>query len=133
MTDDGDIQRVIIVHPSGYAEATLDQLKKDHAVRLGRWATLYGVWQAKGQPVANARIYLQWRPSAALRPTLDEGAYRSLTDAQGHFVFPQVPDGSFQLLAELTNSPGSGLQRIGEVEVLPGEVKQVLIQDPPTE
>ena len=129
----GDIQRVVIVHPSGYAEATLDQLKKDRAVRLGRWATLEGIWQAKGQPVTNAEISLQWTRRATVGPILDSEAFRTVTDAQGHFEFPQVPQGSFQLLTRFANNPGSALQKVAEVELLPGEAKQVAIQEPRTE
>jgi hypothetical protein len=133
VTDDGEFQRVVIVHPSGYAEATLDQLKKDHAVRLGRWATLDGVWQTNGQSVANAEITLQLSRRAGTGPRLDSGAFHTLTDAHGHFAFPKVPHGSLQVFAQLPDSPGSGLQKLAEVEVLPGEAKQVVIQDPVAE
>jgi len=128
----GNIQQAVIAHPSGYAEATLDQLKKDRAVRLGRWATLEGVWQVKGQPVTNAEISLHWAQRATVRPTLDREAFRTVTDAQGHFAFPQVPQGSFQLLTRFANNPGSALQKVAEVELLPGEAKQVAIQEPLT-
>jgi hypothetical protein len=128
-----DKQRVIIADASGYTETTVQELRKNRTVRLGRWATLEGVWQTNGQPIVAAELSLQWFHRAPIGFLLDRAGFRAVTDAQGQFAFPKVPAGSLQVLAYSADHRGPvfPFPKIAEVELLPGDTQRLLITNPP--
>jgi RNA polymerase sigma factor (sigma-70 family) len=113
------IQTVVLAAPSGYAETTVDELRKIGAVRLRPWARVEGRFQSEGAPDANARLTLQRRADRFLMAEPD--AFETMTGADGRFVFAQVPPGSFDVVA--------GDRKVGTAEARAGETSEVTLAD----
>lgn len=124
--DDEAIERVIVVTPGGYAEATLDQLRKVRAVRLGSWCAISGTLACKGQPVAGAEVRLLWKVSPMILSFQTEPVP---TDSAGRFTFRQVPPGSFEVSATPGAADGDCPTLTASIELDPGETKQFVLSD----
>ncbi len=126
--EDWSVGSVAVAHPDGYAQVTLEGLRKTRAIRLERWGGIEGVWRQAGQPVANGELSVHWRTQRTNAPDLEDQAFRTRADANGHFSFAKVPPGPFELLARQLE-PGSGLSAPSQMriklEVRAGETNQV--------
>jgi hypothetical protein len=86
------IERVVVAAPGGYAEISVEELRKAGAVRLGPWARVEGKLEDHGQPVAKARLELGLVAQDQRAPLrLAPQAFETTTGEDGHFVFPRVP------------------------------------------
>ena len=100
---DDTVTRVIAASPEGYAESTPAALAAEPRMRLQPWGRLEGTLLSGGKPAAGRVLTLG----------LLDRFFDVETDADGHFVFPKVPPGQFNLLERHT------LRRIrGRVSVL---------------
>ena len=130
---DEAVEAVVLAHEEGYAESTLDGLRKARAIRLQPWARIEGSWQASGQPVVNGELSLQLQSASKRNFVLNASSFKTTTDAAGRFVFPQVPPGLLNLFSwqPTANQPAPGAQitRVGRVaarvETRAGETCQV--------
>lgn len=77
------------------------------------------VRDSKGQPVANATVFLQLATSA---PTPAVAAASTRTDSDGAYRFAALPAGAYTLRAELT---GYGAVRISRVPLARKEMKKI--------
>jgi hypothetical protein len=130
---DEAVEVVVLAHEEGYAESTMDGLRKARAIRLQPWARIEGSWQASGQPVVNGELSLQLQSASKRHFVLNTSSFKTTTDAAGRFVFPQVPPGLLNLFswqpAANQPAPGAQITRAGRVaaraETRPGETCQV--------
>jgi len=130
--DDKSIELVVVACAAGYAEATPDALRKAGAVRLSPWARIEGVWLAGGQPVTNRVINLDGEKRPSSGSPLDLGAFGARTDADGHFVFSQVPPGPCSLWSWSTGSasePSQAPEKLASLELQAGETRQLTLGD----
>jgi hypothetical protein len=81
------IDAIVLSSPSGYAETTIEELRKAGAVQLIPWARIEGTVQSGDLPLAKARLTLLLRSPRALLP-LD---FETTSDDTGHFLFPKAP------------------------------------------
>ena len=123
----------MLAHEEGYAESTMDGLRKAQAIRLQPWARIEGSWQTSGQPVVNGELSLQLQSASKRNFVLNASSFRTTTDAAGRFVFPRVPPGLLNLFtwqpAAIQPAPGAQVSRVGSVaataETRAGEAWQV--------
>jgi RNA polymerase sigma factor (sigma-70 family) len=130
---DEAVEAVVLAHEEGYAESTMDGLRKARAIRLQPWARIEGSWQTSGQPVVNGEVRLLLQSASKRHFVLNASSFKATTDAAGRFVFPQVPPGSLNLFtwqpAANQPAPGTQVTRVGRVaarvETRAGETCQV--------
>lgn len=117
--------RLIVIHPAGFASLTVQELPPAGELRLQPWGRVEGVLQVLGKPKANEQISIRY-PLSWSTPAEFNLHYSARTDAQGRFVFTNLPPGHFVLYRQ----PRSVMGPITEshrvpVEVKAGEVKQL--------
>ena len=94
---DDTISRVIVAHPDGYAEATVGALATERTMVLKPWARLEGSYTSGGNPADGRTLQVDFQYQDYASIALDFMAFRTDTDRQGQFVFPQIPPGQFKL------------------------------------
>ncbi|HXP61015.1 MAG TPA: sigma-70 family RNA polymerase sigma factor [Dongiaceae bacterium] len=127
---DDAVQRIAIAHPEGYLECPAHDLRQSRAIRLQPWAHVEGVWLEQGQPVANREISLDFSHKVEHALVLEHSAYRTKTDDHGHFAFPQVPAGLFDVMVwgeSIGQHGGRTGWRALSVEARPGETNRVTL------
>jgi hypothetical protein len=105
---DESIARVIAASPDGYAESTRVALVSNLTMRLQPWGRIEGSFISGGKPVAGRILTIgQIRPqnSEILRFDVE-------TDQEGHFLFPEVPPGTFMLFEREAPIPPRGPRRL---------------------
>jgi thiol-disulfide isomerase/thioredoxin len=117
--------RLVVIHPKGFAALTVEELKRAPEVRLQPWGKVEGVLQVAGKPKANERVSLRY-PLSWTDVNNYNLHYSAATDAQGKFTFTNLPAGKFLLYRQ----PQMRMGPITEshqwvVDVKPGEVTQV--------
>jgi hypothetical protein len=121
---DPAISRVIAANPAGYAEATPAALAENPVLVLQPWGRLEGTYLSSGKPAANRELLLQFSDDEASKGVgFDFMSFKVATDAEGHFVFPQVPAGKLKIIY-LAHIPPNGFQHQplpdSDVEIRPG-------------
>ena len=102
---DPEVQSVAMVHPEGFLECPVTDLRRARAARLQAWGRVEGVWLKDGQPVMQRQVSLKLARQQEDRTLdLDYSLYKTLTDDEGHFVFPQVPAARLDVLTWQTTS-----------------------------
>ena len=132
-TDD-TVQRLAIAHPAGYVECDVAEMSKARSVQLKPWARVEGVWLEGGQPAGQREVSLEFNfKNRPLLLRLEYSAYRTTTDENGRFVFPQVPSGLLDVVA-WTKSTASQTRSFGAhvqtFQLEPGEIKQLTVTLP---
>ena len=127
---DEAIQRIIVAHAQGYAEATPAALRAEPTLRLQPWGCIEGACWSGGKPVAEREMFLEFMESNINQISFDLIAYRTTTDSQGQFTFDKVPPGRLRLiqLVPLSRSEiGNNwmFKPLTTVEVRPGETTKV--------
>lgn len=131
LTPDSAIAKVIVVHGSGFAEATPAQLEAEPLLRLQPWGRIEGRCWRGGEPTEGREFTLSFIGGGLPSISFDFEAYRVKSDAEGRFVFAKVPPARLQLI-ELIPSPQQPTEGASwfhkptaVVEVRPGEVTQI--------
>ncbi len=131
-----EVTKVVGASPEGYGEATPARLQADPVLQLQAWGKIEGQYLAGGEPAANREILFQGGTDSPTSALTEITSFRTITDADGGFVFPTVPPGSHKLVRlvpqPLTLADGSQTrsfmhQPLMGVEVLSGEVTWVTI------
>ena len=136
---DPAVQTVALVHPEGFVQCAVADLRQAQSARLQAWGSVEGVWLKDGQPVAQRQVSLQFSSRKDRSLQLDSATFRTLTDEEGHFAFAQVPAGQLDVLTwhppsgGQTNTAGSRGRLMGagwraaSVQVQPGQTSQVTL------
>jgi len=94
-----DARMIVAIHQEGYEERALDQLAANPSVRLRPWGRVEGVLRSAGPPLPNQRVLIAkrfwnpWIPAVLLYADV----FAVTTDANGAFVFSDVPPGDHAL------------------------------------
>ena len=67
-------------------------------MRLQPWGRLDGLFLVGGKPVADRQLTIRTKPRGLDNFALQLDAFRTESDAEGRFTFPQVPPGKFELV-----------------------------------
>ena len=124
LSGDPSVTRVVAAHSAGYAATTPAALAENPVLMLQPWGRLEGTYLSGGQPAAGRDLLLQFAQDDAASIGFDFSAFKVTTDAQGHFVFPQVPPGKLTII-HLAHEPPNSFVHLplpdGDVEVRPGQ------------
>lgn len=120
---------LVITHPGGLLETSLDELKKQPEIRLPGWSQVHGRLLVRGQPKGGVRVSLatlNWTPSRAM--TL---SYSTETDPEGRFEFQRVPAGDYKLYRQPVVRIGRTITEDHPMPltVRPGEEKTIEYQE----
>jgi hypothetical protein len=94
-------------------------------VQLQPWGRIEGTYTRSGKPAASEAIELQFAKTDYSTYALDYETFRIETDAQGHFVFPKVAPGPYELHHLVPNPKKESIPymalTIKDIEVHSGE------------
>jgi RNA polymerase sigma factor (sigma-70 family) len=131
---DDSVTGVVAAGAAGYAGATPAALADQPVMALQPWGRLEGTLLAQGRPGTNRALSFQLGTDYSGGIWTEPTAYQTKTDAEGHFVFAQVPPGKHQLMqafeAGLPNSPAVklvGNRPLTNVDIRPGEITTVTV------
>jgi hypothetical protein len=95
---DETVMQIIAVNPSGFAQATPEELASDPTLQLRAWGRVEGTVTHRGKPIAGRELRLKQYPNdlngAGARLDWD---IHIKTDATGAFLFDKAPPGQFSL------------------------------------
>jgi hypothetical protein len=136
---DPEVQSVVPVHPAGFVECSVADLRQARSATLRPWGCVEGVWLADGQPVSQRQVSLRFGSRRDRALELDLSVFMTQTDDAGHFLFPQVPATELEVFTwrplpgGRTNVPGSRAmvsgvgRRAAAIQVQPGQTNQVAL------
>ena len=87
LPQDATIQSIAGFTPDAYADMSVEELVKTHALHLAPWSRVEGNWQTNGQPVANGQIMLRRNSPKPGSPGLSARPCQIRTEAGGNFIF----------------------------------------------
>lgn len=129
LAPDEAIQRVVALNPQGFATASPSALAGEPTIQLQPFGRLEGRWLERNQPASQKKLALLYElQGTGARLFLDGKTFSAMTDDQGHFVFPQVPPGTFRLTRPVPEGNGvTTMEPVADAIVRPGETTTVAI------
>lgn len=115
--------RLAVVHPEGWANVLLAGLPGE-PVKLQAWGGIEGVVAIGGKDWSGVRVRLS---SATAEPEQFLLGFETVADAQGRFVFPQVPAGPLTAYVEIQGDRMGIFSNPVEVTVNSGQKTSVTI------
>ena len=127
---DNAIQKIVVVHSQGYAEATAAAIRSEPTLRLQSWGRLEGTYWHSGKPAAGIELLPGFMDGDQTAISFDFELCRVASDAEGRFAFAKVPPVRLRLIRLVPNpqsdgSKGWGYNPLTEVDVRPGETTQI--------
>ncbi|HEY4233651.1 MAG TPA: carboxypeptidase-like regulatory domain-containing protein [Lacipirellulaceae bacterium] len=100
---------LMVVHESGAAYATQDQVATAKTVQLEPWARVEGVVKIRNQPAANEQVTIQ--RDETIQPGMPRihYEYRTTTDKDGNFAFDRVVPGPGLVCRNAVTDTGGGM------------------------
>ena len=132
LSTDDTLQRVLILHDTGFADLNPREAVSENTWVLRPWGRISGRWMNGDQPVAGRELMLQGVGGTEDSFQFEFPAFIVKTDGDGRFGYDRVPPGR-QKLVRVTredHANGSTSWRHGkstEVEVKPGEVTEIFL------
>ena len=133
LPDDESIIRVIVAYAAGFIETTPVELAANPNVRLEAWGRIEGTCLSGGEPATGRALAIEYAPRVGEGYVyMDFERFRATVDAQGQFVFPQVPPGVHTVGRWVPSSVpssdgGQQLFPLADAEVRPGETTTLTI------
>jgi thiol-disulfide isomerase/thioredoxin/uncharacterized GH25 family protein len=127
------VYALVVIHDSGYAEVTAEQLAKSQDVALAAWARVEGTAKIGNKPAAGAQlsIYRSGERYDEKAPRIHH-QIEAKADAEGKFTFPRVLPGEVSVSRTVT-MPMTGRSWMSmptsavTVTVEPGKTAQVAV------
>src|SRR2546422_7249208 len=113
---------VAVTDDAGYALVTADELASNPEVIVQPWGRIEGDLRIGKSPGSNQMVNISiWGSQPTYEWMLVSHSTSVRTDADGHFVFPQVAPGDVWLTRSVVVRPGEGRESGHHyVKVLPG-------------
>lgn len=132
LAPDDSVSRVMIAHSSGFAEITPAALAASPKVQLQSWGRVEGTLLSGGKAAVNGIIRFNLGNGDWNTVRADFTAYQTQSDAEGGFVFAQVPPGRHKLMRTTPQRETGGATswQDGEkvdIEVRPGETTTITL------
>lgn len=129
MPQDG-LFALMVLHESGAAYITQQELGKSHSISLKLWARVEGTLRMRGQLAANESIRLDRADSATMNAPKIHYQYNTTTDEKGKFSFEKVVPGSGQVARVVVSQLGGGMSSstptiVSDVTFVPGQTTYV--------
>ncbi len=132
---DIDAYGVVVVDGAGFAQARVEDLKTNPAVRLQPYARLEGTLRIGAKPAGNEAIRLApaFSPYEYYPRSLPPYSFsvEARTDGAGHFVFPLVPPVDLKVFHSPKIGPGeeglNAVTQITNITLQPGQTGQVTL------
>ncbi len=120
---------LVVVHPTGIAEVTSEQLLTDPSIRLQKWGRIEGLAKAGTNPWANQEFVLTDKcPDYPWRWNYSCASYKAITDAEGRFALDHVPPGQREIVRLLKVEDNAWVPCDATlVMVKPGETTRITI------
>src|SRR5579872_525879 len=96
-------QAVYAAHPGGFGQLDLEGVKPPFRVALRPWGKVEGTARAGGKPVTDAKMSLA-QPFSYMNLSLALYDFLSKTDANGHFLFTNVPPIELKVMRMVNNT-----------------------------
>lgn len=130
LSTDDTLERVFIVHPSGFADLDPAAMASETTWMLLPWGRIEGQWMIGDQPIPNRELWLQSAEGDNDPFQFEFPTFGVKTDAQGRFSYDRVPPGRRRVVRMTRQDHGNGHTswrhgRATEVEVKPGEITEV--------
>lgn len=132
LSPDDSVHTVMMVHPQGFLCLSRAAVRGQEYLQLQPWGRIEGVVTHGGEPVAGREFSLEFAQLKSSDVWFGYTAYRAKSDAEGKFVFAQVPPGQLKLVrivpVQISERMGSWSDKPEKnVEVRPGETTQVAL------
>jgi hypothetical protein len=122
-----DSGNVVAAAESGFAFATIEQVRTSHVIILQAYGRIEGTLKIAGAPGAGQDV-LYNPPTTGLMS--DFQTYKTTTDDQGHFTMEQIPAGEGSIVRLIRTSENSWTHSHNTpVIVHPGQTTQVTLGD----
>lgn len=134
LTPDDSVQAVMMVHPAGFLCLSRAELPGQKFLQLQPWGRIEGVVTRGGEPVVGREFGLEFAELKSSDLWFGYTAYRAKSDAEGKFVFAQVPPSRLKILRivpfQISEGRGGWSDRPAkDVDVRPGETSQVTLAE----
>lgn len=122
-----DDKYLVITHPTGFASITVGELHQAKEVRLQPWASVQGVLQVNGKPLANEYVDVKspvnWYDLEGYNLV-----FTKRTDSKGHFTFTNLPPGDYVLYRtpHIIYGVATTESHRWPFDLKPGEVKHIV-------
>lgn len=121
---DDAVEQVAAANSAGFAQVAVAALRANPTLQLQPWGRIEGAF-ASGAKAAGRKISLGPIKAGEVGIQFDFQGYQVLTDADGRFVFAQVPPGTWKLVQLVPHKQGDQEvwthAPVQDVEVRPGE------------
>lgn len=101
----GPGHRLVVIHRSGFAATTAEELGDSGAVKLSPYGTVSGVIRAGGKPLVKERLTMRapvsWEGNEGFQVSLS-----SMTGSDGRFLLTNVPAGDYLLYRQPVSMVG---------------------------
>lgn len=131
LPSDDTITRIIVADADGYAEVVPSDLAGQPTIRLQRWGRVEGTYMVGGQSATGHELLFTYGGGDPRTVSADVMSFRAKTDANGRFVFPQVPSGKHSLSRAIPLPPPQeesfSIEQLEGIEIRPGETTTVTL------